>query len=129
MAAKLVSVPGSSSYFSGGIIAYSNEIKQNLLAVSLPTLTNHGAVSEETVKEMVDGALKILNTDVAISVSGIAGPDGGTESKPVGTIWLCVGNKDTKKSHLLKAGKNRQKNIEMATNVGLSLLLSFINNL
>ncbi|MBN1694891.1 CinA family protein [candidate division WOR-3 bacterium] len=86
----LTSIPGSSDYFAGGIIAYSNEIKTNLLSVSPQTLKKFGTVSEETVKDMAQGVKHLLKTDVGISISGIAGPTGGTEKKPVGTVALGV---------------------------------------
>jgi PncC family amidohydrolase len=86
----LTSIPGSSDYFAGGVIAYSNEIKTNLLSVSPRTLKKFGTVSEETVKEMAQGVKRLLKTDVGISSSGIAGPTGGTEKKPVGTVALGV---------------------------------------
>ncbi len=77
IAALITSVPGSSEYFNGGIVAYSNEVKMSLLGVSAGTLDNHGAVSRETVIEMVKGAMKAMNTDCAVATSGIAGPGGG----------------------------------------------------
>lgn len=126
IASKIVAVPGSSSYFQGGIVAYSNEIKTNILNVKAETLLNSGAVSETTVIEMVDGAIDVLGVDVAVAVSGIAGPDGGTPEKPVGTIWICAGNKDSKSTFLLRAGKDRTKNIEIATIYALDLLRKFI---
>ena len=86
----LTSVPGSSDYFIGGVIAYSNEIKTKLLSVSPLTLKKFGTVSEETVGEMANGVKNLLKTDVGISISGIAGPTGGTEKKPVGTVALGV---------------------------------------
>ena len=86
----LTSIPGSSDYFRGGLIAYSNEMKVDLLSVSPETLKNCGAVSKETVKEMAAGVKKIFKTDVGITVSGIAGPGGGSEAKPVGTVVLGV---------------------------------------
>jgi len=86
----LTSIPGSSDYFLGGIVAYSNKIKMNLLSVSPQTLKTFGAVSKETVKEMAAGAKKLFKTDVGISTSGIAGPGGGTKEKPVGTVALGV---------------------------------------
>ncbi len=127
IAARLVTVPGSSSYFIGGVIAYNNTLKQNLLSVKNETLHLHGAVSEQTVIEMVKGANHIMDTDICVAISGIAGPDGGTEEKPVGTIWICVGNKFENFSYLLKAGKDRTKNIETATIYALDLLRKFIN--
>lgn len=93
IAALITSVPGSSEYFNGGIVAYSNEIKQDLLHVSAETLARHGAVSRETVVEMVKGAMKTLKTDCAVATSGIAGPGGGTQEKPVGTIWIAAAYK------------------------------------
>lgn len=126
IASKIVAVPGSSSYFQGGIVAYSNEIKTNILNVKAETLLNSGAVSETTVIEMVDGAIDVLGVDVAVAVSGIAGPDGGTPEKPVGTIWICAGNKDSKSTFLLRAGKDRTKNIEIASIYALDLLRKFI---
>ncbi len=77
---------------------------------------------------MVNGVTTLLNTDIGVSISGIAGPDGGTDQKPVGTIWICVGNKENKTTHLLKAGKDRTKNIETATVYALDLLRRFIQN-
>ena len=91
VAAAITAVAGTSHFFKGGIIAYSNEVKENLLGVSHETLETYGAVSEETVIEMVKGAMKSMNSDCAIATSGIAGPTGGTPDKPVGTIWIAAG--------------------------------------
>lgn len=126
IASKIVSIPGSSAFFIGGFVSYSYESKVHLLHVNPSTLTTYGAVSEETVKEMVNGAIDALKVNVALSVSGIAGPDGGTPEKPVGTIWICVGNKENKVTYLLKAGKDRSKNIEIASIYALNLLRKFI---
>lgn len=90
ISAYLTSIPGSSDYFKGGIIAYSNEVKTHILSVSPQTIEKFGAVSEETVGEMARGVKKLLKTEVGISCSGIAGPGGGTEKKPVGTVALGV---------------------------------------
>jgi nicotinamide-nucleotide amidase len=122
----LTTIPGSSAYFSGGIISYSNEMKIKLLEVSPMTLDTYGAVSEECVREMARGAIKALNTDVAVSVSGIAGPDGGSEDKPVGTIWMAIANREKCETYLLKSGKNRLKNIEYAAQMALFRVLDFI---
>ena len=86
-------VPGSSDYYAGSIISYSYDVKQTLLGVHENTLTTYGAVSEQTVTEMLKGLLEKLNTDYGVAVSGIMGPGGGTEDKPVGTVWIAVGNK------------------------------------
>ncbi|WP_027177661.1 CinA family protein [Maridesulfovibrio bastinii] len=88
VAATLTDVSGSSRWFSGAIVAYSNEIKMAMLDVSEKTLIDHGAVSEETVLEMADGVSKKLGTQVGISLSGVAGPTGGSAEKPVGTVWM-----------------------------------------
>lgn len=128
IASKIVSVPGSSGYFVGSIISYANDIKTKVLKVSPDTLSLHGAVSEATVKEMVNGALSMLHVDVAVAVSGIAGPDGGSPDKPVGTIWICAGNREHKKTLQIRAGKDRTKNIEIASIYALDLVRKFILN-
>jgi nicotinamide-nucleotide amidase len=122
IAHKITSIPGSSAYYMGSLVTYSNEAKVNLLKVNAETLNTYGAVSEQTVKEMVLGALEALNVDYAIATSGIAGPTGGTDEKPVGTIWVAVGNKDYIYTKKLQLGNNRERNIEMTSNVALALL-------
>ena len=87
--ARLTDLAGSSAWFSGGIISYTNEAKQNLLGVSEANLIEHGAVSEQVVLEMAAGACRQLGTDLAVAVSGVAGPDGGSAEKPVGTVWIA----------------------------------------
>jgi len=123
---RLTSFSGSSAFFKGGIVAYSNDIKQNELKVSTKTLENHGAVSEETVKEMSKGALKAFGTDLSISISGIAGPTGGTKEKPVGTIWLAISNENLTETYKLQLGKDRLKNIEYTGNYALNALRRFV---
>jgi len=91
IAAAVTSEPGSSSVFHGGFVTYSNDIKHSMLGVGQETLFNHGAVSEQVVLEMAAGALKQAKADVAIAISGIAGPDGGTKEKPVGLVWMAWG--------------------------------------
>ena len=88
----ITSIPGSSAYFRGSVIAYDNEIKKKLLGVDPAILSSAGAVSEETVRAMVSGAIRNLETDFAIATSGIMGPGGGSEKKPVGTVWIAAGN-------------------------------------
>ena len=124
---KLTSVPGSSSYFQGGVVSYSNELKEKLLGVKAQTLMQHGAVSEETVVEMALGAKLLNRADIGIGISGIAGPDGGTQEKPVGTIWFAIALPTGEtKTFLLKATKDRLKNIEYTTTMVMSRLLSLI---
>ncbi|HFA49848.1 MAG TPA: CinA family nicotinamide mononucleotide deamidase-related protein [Bacteroidetes bacterium] len=121
----ITSVPGSSAYYMGSVLSYSNEIKMKLLGVKKETLNKHGAVSEQTVKEMVAGALKLLNTDIAVATSGIAGPSGGTPEKPVGTIWVAVGNKNKTITHKLNLGKDRIRNIQYTTTRALNMVRLF----
>jgi nicotinamide-nucleotide amidase len=85
----ITAVSGSSQWFEFGFVTYANTAKQKLLGVSQETLDQYGAVSEQVVREMAQGAIQQSNADYAIAVSGIAGPDGGTEQKPVGTVWVC----------------------------------------
>lgn len=122
----VTSVPGASAYFSGSILAYSNEVKMSLLHVHPQTLETHGAVSEATVREMVAGALRQLPAEVAIAISGIAGPDGGTPDKPVGTIWIAVGNRQHTQAFRIHAGKDRLKNIQFSSIWALNFLRKFI---
>lgn len=118
IAALITSIPGSSNYFKGGIVAYSNEVKMSLLDVSAETLEMYGAVSRETVTEMAKGVMKRLKTDCAIATSGIAGPGGGTPEKPVGTIWMAVAYKSEivtlKQTGDLGRIENAQKAIQNA---------------
>lgn len=90
VASYLTSIPGSSEYFTTGIVSYSNEIKIKLLNVNSKTLDKFGAVSEEVAKEMAMGSMKTANSDIAVSVTGIAGPGGGTKNKPVGMVWFVL---------------------------------------
>jgi nicotinamide-nucleotide amidase len=122
LAHRITSIPGSSDYFLGSIIAYANEVKQELLGVKEETLQEYGAVSEATVREMVAGTLKLLGTDLAIATSGIAGPGGGTPEKPVGTVWLAIGNQHEIRTHRLQLGKDRLKNIEYSTVFALNMI-------
>ena len=125
---KVTSISGSSSYFKGGIVSYSNEAKMKVLGVQKSTLENYGAVSEETVIEMQKGAIRLLHTSLSISVSGIAGPTGGSENKPVGTIWMACGNKNQVRTKKIIAGKNRLKNIEYATIHALNMVREFVRD-
>ena len=86
----ITSVSGASSFFLGSAVTYSNESKERILGVSHDSLVKYGAVSEAVAKEMAEGSLKVYDSDIAASVTGIAGPNGGTPEKPVGTVWICV---------------------------------------
>jgi nicotinamide-nucleotide amidase len=89
LAAALNALPGSSAYYLGSVVAYANEVKEQVLGVEQDTLIQYGAVSEQTVREMAEGVRRLMHTDYAIATSGIAGPDGGTKDKPVGTVWIA----------------------------------------
>lgn len=122
IARLITSLPGSSSMFEGGAVTYSNAMKQALLGVNPETLEQHGAVSEETVREMAVGAKTNFRTDYAIAVSGIAGPEGGTPEKPVGLVWIAVAGKDqvVARKHLF--GQDRAINIERSSAAALWML-------
>jgi nicotinamide-nucleotide amidase len=122
----ITAISGSSVYFVGGVVAYDNELKVDVLGVKNETLAATGAVSEETVKEMVAGAVKNFGADVAIATSGIAGPNGGTPTKPVGTIWIAAGDGNTILTHKITIDRGRAKNIEYASNTALNLLRRFL---
>ena len=122
----ITSVPGSSAYYKGSVVSYANEIKENILGVKQETLLSVGAVSEETVKEMVKGAISKLNVDFALATSGIMGPDGGTEEKPVGTVWIAAGNKEKVETLKLNLRFDRQRNIGMTATNALNFLRKFI---
>ncbi len=122
LAHLITSVAGSSGYFKGSVIAYTNDIKISTLGVSAETLDNHGAVSEETVTAMAKGLQTALAVDIAIATSGIAGPDGGTDDKPVGTIWVAIANGAEVKTRQLKLFKDRLLNIKMTGVTSLAML-------
>lgn len=122
IAERLTSIAGSSEYFKGSIVAYSNEVKKELLHVSSETLEKYGAVSEETVVEMVKGAMKALKTDCAVATSGIAGPGGGTPEKPVGTEWIAAGYKNEIRTYKQETNRGRAMNIERTGNNALLML-------
>lgn len=118
----LTSIPGSSAYFMGGVVSYSNEAKMDVLKVKQETLTKFGAVSEQTVIEMAEGVRKVMKTTYGIATSGIAGPDGGTDEKPVGTVWLAVTDGKQTLTKKLSLGKIRIVNIEYSAKAALNFL-------
>jgi nicotinamide-nucleotide amidase len=122
IAHRITTIPGSSDYFMGGVVSYSNDLKQRLLGVRIETLEQHGAVSEETVREMVAGGLELMGVDIVVAVSGIAGPGGGTPDKPVGTVWMAAGTKEGIKTEKWQIGKDRLKNIEYSAVQALNLV-------
>jgi nicotinamide-nucleotide amidase len=118
----VTSVAGSSDYFKGSVIAYSNEIKINLLEVNPLSIEKFGAVSEQVVTEMAEGARRILKTDYAIAVSGIAGPGGGTDEKPVGTTWIAIASAKKTITRRLQLGDHRERNIIRTAFAALDML-------
>jgi nicotinamide-nucleotide amidase len=122
----ITTIPGSSRYFKGSVVSYANEVKTGVLGVSPETLQRDGAVSEATVREMVRGALSVLDTDLAIATSGIMGPDGGTPEKPVGTVWVAVGNRQNIIAQKLAFRFDRRRNIELTATNALNMLRKFI---
>lgn len=129
LAASIISMPGSSDYFQGSLVTYSNELKQKLVHVKPETLALYGAVSEETVKEMSTGGLRELDVDCCISTSGVAGPDGGSIEKPVGTVWISVATQEKVIAKQFNFGDNRERNIQMTIFAGLNLLRSVLLNI
>ena len=118
----ITSIAGSSDYFKGSVVSYANEIKTDVLGVKQDTLINYGAVSEQTVAEMSFGAIALLKTDYAIAISGIAGPDGGTNEKPVGTVWIAIAYGQNVSTKKFQFGNHRGRNIELASNAALNIL-------
>lgn len=122
----ITAIDGASSIYKGTVVSYDNEVKTQVLKVSPETLRSVGAVSEEVVKEMAEGVIMIMNTDFALAVSGIMGPDGGTPEKPVGTVWIAAGNRDKVVTQKFWFRFDRQRNIEMTAITALNLLRKFI---
>jgi nicotinamide-nucleotide amidase len=119
-------MPGSSAFYEGSVVSYSNEVKESVLQVEPFILKNFGAVSEEVVKQMLQGALQTIKTDYAIAVSGIMGPDGGTEDKPVGTVWIAVGNAQKIVTKKFFFRFDRTRNIQLTAVNALNMLRLFI---
>lgn len=127
LAHKLTSIGGSSAYYQGSIVAYHNEVKVRELGVKPETLQQHGAVSEATVREMARNVRQKFGTDIGVATSGIAGPDGGTAEKPVGTIWIAYADKDRTVAKLLHFNKDRLLNIEYTAMAVLNLVRQRLN--
>lgn len=122
LAAAVTSIPGASTYFKGGVVAYSDEVKKQLLQVPADLIEQKGAVSEEVAVSMAKGVLQALHTDYAVAVTGFAGPTGGAEA-PVGTIWIAVGTAADIQTRMLSGDDGREANLVRATLVALQMLL------
>lgn len=128
IAHEVTRIAGSSSYFKGSVVSYANEVKINVLNVSSADIDVHGVVSEPVVQQMVKGVCKAMNTDCAISTSGIAGPGGAEPGKPVGTVWIAAKAADKVVSQCFHFPGDRERVINRATNEGIKLLLKLLND-
>ncbi|TKC09234.1 competence/damage-inducible protein A [Pedobacter frigoris] len=127
IASMITQHSGCSSVFLGGAVVYSNQLKQSILGVKEETLSAYGAVSEETVKEMAVASVKQFKTDYAIAVTGIAGPDGGTTDKPVGTVWIALAGREKVTAKKFSFGGKRIQNIERSAIAALTMILNELN--
>jgi nicotinamide-nucleotide amidase len=118
----VTSIPGSSAYFKGSLVTYSYSMKEAILGVKKETLETQGAVSETCVREMLEGLLRVSDADYGVAISGIAGPDGGTPAKPVGTVCFAVGSKEDIKTYSLQFFPSRMENIRASAMTALNLL-------
>lgn len=128
IAHDITSVPGSSDVFKGAVVSYANSIKENILGVDPQTLDSLGAVSLPVAKQMAIGALRELDTDCAISTTGIAGPGGGSDEKPVGTVWLCISTPQAMLTHCLHLNGSRLRIIERTTTEAIIALIRLLKN-
>lgn len=126
VAHQITSVSGSSNYYEGSVIAYSYEVKSKVLGVSKETLLMEGAVSEMVVVQMAQGVREHLDADYSIALSGIAGPDGGTDEKPVGTVWIAVAGPDQVIAKRFRFSNNRERNIHLSSLFGMDMLLKML---
>ena len=126
IAEALISIPGASKYFKGGIVCYVDEIKERLLNVDAQVLEEQTAVCEEVARQLVKGACHTLNTDYAIAATGFAGPTGGTKDIPIGTIWLACGNAEKQITFKVEEDHGRDINLAIATNKAMQMFLEFL---
>lgn len=119
----ITSVPGSSAVFMGGVVSYANEVKERVLGVCPETLAVVGAVSSETAAQMVEGVRELMKVDLAVSLTGIAGPDGGSALKPVGTVWFGAANRDWTKTEVKVFSGNRDEVRAQAIDHALDILI------
>jgi PncC family amidohydrolase len=129
LASLFTAIPGCSHYFKGGVVSYSNEAKRDVLKVNFSDIETYGAVSRTVVEQMALGVQKIFQTDCSIATSGIAGPEGGTAEKPVGTVWIAVSYKNRLQVQKFHFSQSRESNILRACNSGIQLLLELIHTI
>jgi PncC family amidohydrolase len=125
---RLTDVPGSSTYLMGGIVAYSYDAKEHLLGVQHNTLYDHGAVSPETALEMARGARRVFGTDIAVSVTGIAGPGGGMPGKPVGLVYICLSARDFERVEKFVWDRDRAGNKWASSEAALQMIQNYLAN-
>ena len=123
----ITSVPGSSAYYKGSVISYDNAVKTGVLGVNADDLERYGAVSEAVVSQMAENVRQLLKTDFALATSGIAGPEGGTPDKPVGTVWVAVSTPKHTETKLLHLGNHRINNIRISSIHALGMLMKELN--
>ncbi len=128
LAHRIVQVPGSSSYFLGSVVSYANDVKTDVLGVPKADISRDGAVSKTVAEAMARGVARLMRTDCAIATTGIAGPEGGTRFKPVGTVWIAVKYGDTVVSECIHFKGDRNMVIESATNHGMVMLINLLRN-
>lgn len=128
IAKMITSIPGASSVYKGSIVSYATEIKEDVLGVKHDDIERHTVVSREVVEQMAAGARKILNVDYALATTGIAGPDGGSDDIPLGTVWIALATPDTLISKCHNFGKDRNNNIERASITALEMLRQYLLN-
>lgn len=128
IAHRIVQEAGSSAYFLGSVVSYSNEVKSEVLGVSRSSIDRFGAVSRQVVEEMVAGVCRLMHSECGIATSGIAGPDGGSKYKPVGTVWIAVKYRDTVISECVRFNGDRNEVIESATNHAMVMLINLLRD-
>lgn len=126
---KVTLIPGSSTFYKGGVISYTNEVKHNVLGVSQTDLDTIGAVSQTVAEQMARGAAKVLGADFAVSTTGIAGPGGGTDRDPVGSVWIAASDGERVLARKFLFGEDRAENIEKATFSAFFMLKEFVEKI
>ncbi len=127
IAHRITLVPGASEYYKGSIVAYHNDVKTSLLKVDKDVIKTHGVVSREVVEQMAQNASEQLKTECSIAVSGIAGPDGGTPEKPVGTVWICTRTNRETVTQKYQFGISREENINRTTNTAILQMIKMLD--
>ncbi|RLF33311.1 MAG: damage-inducible protein CinA [Thermoplasmata archaeon] len=128
LAHTLTNIPGSSAYFKGGVVSYSNEVKMKVLGVKRETLEQYGAVSEQTAREMAEGVKNLMEVDVAVATTGIAGPGGGTPEKPVGLVYIGLATPEGVEVKRFLFNGDRLYNKEQFCNAALNMVLEYLGN-